>query len=131
MNSGLFNLKSHCVLCHIESEELIANEEVEGTTKISNLNEWADGDYLDQERDYGRSSLWVATLQTHSEGCEYKECDEWLIEKCQHIRLEGWSSEEGNNARIEAKVDRFLRRKELSLEDALKVHYIWGLTIDW
>ena len=54
MNSGLFNLRSHCVLYHIESEELIANEEVEGTTKISNLNEWADGDYLDQERNYGR-----------------------------------------------------------------------------
>ena len=65
-----FNLKSHCVFCHIEFEELIANGEVEGITKISNLNEWPDGDYLDQERDYGRSSLWVAPLKTHSEGCE-------------------------------------------------------------
>lgn len=45
-----FNLKSHCVFCHIEFEELIANGEVEGITKISNLNEWPDGDYLDQER---------------------------------------------------------------------------------
>lgn len=57
-------------MCHIEFEELIANGEVEGTTKISNLNEWTDGDYLDQEKDCGRSSLWVATLKTHSEGCE-------------------------------------------------------------